>query len=1044
MRLTAQARVAALVATTIAVATTVLMTAPSASAATPPYEPDPQSVGTLTFYDAGGNVVTSGSINSPLAAYAVGSATVRAGDVSAAVFGAQPNPNSNVGNWNVDQFTAFGAYPLTSGPAVVKTLSQTHPVATIGTNDENIAGLITDFPNTDPSGAGCAYAGTPAGCTNVTYQNLYQIRLETANSQGVFQTGKYDVADVLVSGTTWTQVYPTPAAGPTATTTTLTATETSPQNVGTTIHLTATLLPTSAAGSVQFVDGSTNIGSPIPVTSGHATTSTSALAAGPHTLHAVFTPTDSTAFGTSTGDLSFTMTSPATPTTTSLAISPNSPITVGMPSTLTATVTPSTAVGSVQFRDGATNIGSPVALTAGQASTTNTFALNTHQVTAAFTPTNPTNFATSTSNTVSYTVNPAPATTTTTTLGIAPTGPQSFGTTLTFTGTVSPNTAVGQVQFLDGSTVVATGTVSGGSATGTSSTLNAGLHSITAKFVPTDPTAFGTSTSSASSYTISQASTTTTLSVSPASPQVQGTSLALTATISPTTLAGAVQFFDGASAIGSPVMVTSGHATLNWSALGIGDHVLKATFQPSSVNYASSSSDGSSFTVSKPPPANTSTTLQVTPGGPVGPNTVETLHATITPATAAGSVQFKDGATAIGSAVTVTGGVAQTTATLAVGTHSLQAVFTPTDSTDFNTSQSAAQSYEVKPPAASTTTSLAAAPSGSSTFGQTVTLTATVSPSAAGAVTFKDGATTIGTQPVASGTATLMTVALAGGSHSLTATFTPAAPLDFAPSTSSAVSYTVNAVTTTTSLAVTPGGPVGVGASVTITATVSPSAATGSVIFKNGATTLASKPVSSGKATLTTTSLPAGTASITATFTATAPNNFAGSASAPVTLDVVAAPMFTSVTSGGKTLHNGDTLNPDQSVTLAGSGFQPDESVEVDVHSAATKLATTQADASGHISVTVTLPSTLSNGTHTLTATGALGTATFSFVVDVTTAPATPTTPAGSSSGSGTGGLAETGSDVFGGLLLGSVLAAAGALALLLGKRRHRGLHRVG
>ena len=59
-----------------------------------------------------------------------------------------------------------------------------------------------------------------------------------------------------------------------------------------------------------------------------------------------------------------------------------------------------------------------------------------------------------------------------------------------------------------------------------------------------------------------------------------------------------------------------------------------------------------------------------------------------------------------------------------------------------------------------------------SVFGQTVTLTATISPvPAGGTVTFKDGATLLGSAAVSGGTATLHTSALAVGVHSITASF---------------------------------------------------------------------------------------------------------------------------------------------------------------------------------------------------------------------------------------------------------------------------------
>src|SRR2546421_4034085 len=74
------------------------------------------------------------------------------------------------------------------------------------------------------------------------------------------------------------------------TTTTLTVPPPSPQTVGTTVNLTATVAPSTATGTVQFKDGAANIGAPVTVSGGVATTSTSSLTVGTHSLSAVFTP----------------------------------------------------------------------------------------------------------------------------------------------------------------------------------------------------------------------------------------------------------------------------------------------------------------------------------------------------------------------------------------------------------------------------------------------------------------------------------------------------------------------------------------------------------------------------------------------------------------------------------------------------------------------------------------------------------------------------------------------------------------------------------
>jgi hypothetical protein len=240
-----------------------------ATGTTPPYEPDPQSVGTVTFYDSSGNAITSGSINdTPMAAYAVGSATIVAGDTSANLIAAQPNPSALTANWNTDFLGGFTAYPITSGaPASIETLSQTFPVATGTAGDLSLNDFIAEFPN------------DPAHDSNTSYQNLYQLRLETANGS-VTHVNSYDVADVLVSGTTWTQVYPGPA---TPTTTTLAVVPPSPVTQGTSVTLTANVSTTAddtvhPAGTVEFFEGSTSLGSKsVNTTTGDAVLTTTKL-----------------------------------------------------------------------------------------------------------------------------------------------------------------------------------------------------------------------------------------------------------------------------------------------------------------------------------------------------------------------------------------------------------------------------------------------------------------------------------------------------------------------------------------------------------------------------------------------------------------------------------------------------------------------------------------------------------------------------------------------------------------------------------------------
>jgi sugar lactone lactonase YvrE len=173
---------------------------------------------------------------------------------------------------------------------------------------------------------------------------------------------------------------------------------------------------------------------------------------------------------------------------------------------------------------------------------------------------------------------------------------------------------------------------------------------------------------------------------------------------------------------------------------------------------------------------------------------------------------------------------------------------------------------------ASTTTALAATPSPAA-VGQSVTLTATVSPtptgSPLGTVSFFDGASLLNTASVnSSGIATFSTTSLSAGAHSLTAVYS--GNVDFLTSTSSIFTETISVLTsTTTALAGSP-NPAEGGASVTLTATISPAptgSSLGTVSFYDEETLLGSANVnSSGVATFTTTSLPASANGLTAVY----------------------------------------------------------------------------------------------------------------------------------------------------------------------------------
>ena len=83
-----------------------------------------------------------------------------------------------------------------------------------------------------------------------------------------------------------------------------------------------------------------------------------------------------------------------------------------------------------------------------------------------------------------------------------------------------------------------------------------------------------------------------------------------------------------------------------------------------------------------------------------------------------------------------------------------------------------------------------ASSSNPSTYGNSVTFTATISSGPTGTITFYDGGVSIGTGTISGTTATLITTSLAAGSHSITAGW--AGNTNYNPVTSSAITQTVN------------------------------------------------------------------------------------------------------------------------------------------------------------------------------------------------------------------------------------------------------------
>jgi co-chaperonin GroES (HSP10) len=327
-----------------------------------------------------------------------------------------------------------------------------------------------------------------------------------------------------------------------------------------------------------------------------------------------------------------------------------------------------------------------------------------------------------------------------------------YGQSVTFTANVASDISTkptGEVIFKDGVTSLGTRTLdSSGQATLSTSSLTAGSHSITVEYQ--GDANFNTGASSALTQQVDKTDATTALTSS-SSPSTYGQSVDFTATVSAVspgggTPDGTVTFKDDGVAIGTGVLNGSGQATLNISSLAVGSHFITAEYSGSS-SYNSSISNYIIFQVNA---ANTSTAL-ASSGSPSIYGQSVTFNATVSllsgSGTPTGTVMFKDSGVPIGAGdLNGSGQASFSTSSLAVGSRSLTAEYLGDD--NFNGSSSTSLAHQVDK--ANNATTLIAS-SSSSTLGQTVIFTATVtavspgSGTPGGIVIFKDGGVPLAT-----------------------------------------------------------------------------------------------------------------------------------------------------------------------------------------------------------------------------------------------------------------------------------------------------------
>jgi sugar lactone lactonase YvrE/plastocyanin len=640
-----------------------------------------------------------------------------------------------------------------------------------------------------------------------------------------------------------------------------------PANVaqGVTLTLTATAATGTPSGAVVFFDGATALSGNVGLSgSGVATYSTTQLTAGQHSLSAQYAGDTSNASGQSN-----VVTEVVNQISTVTAIaSSNSTVNVGTSVTFTATVSNASGpapTGAVQFTEGATVLGSGAVDSNGHASLTlATLAPGTHTIVATYSG------DTDNSGSASIGLVETVQQIATTTVLASDLNPASAGATIHLSATVaigagaSPDGAItGLVTFSEGAVILGTAQVnSSGIASIAVSTLAVGTHNISASYPGN--TNYAGNISNILVQSISSTSTTTVLTAGGMG-SLSGKPVTLTVTVtSPTgTPTGNVIFRDGATNIGQGTLNAQGVATLSTSALVTGPHTLTAVYQGDS-SYLTSTSASLVETISL---ATTGLTL-ASPASPVDVGTTVTFTSVLTGngVAPAGALTLHDGSAVIATQnVTNTGTFTFSISSLAIGTHTLTAVYAG----DANNSPATSNAIAITVQQAASSTSLTAS-ANPSTLGQSLTLTAVVTSSGAniaGTVSFLDGGSAIGSAALsANGTAALTTNSLSFGPHTLTAVYS--GDTNHTASTSPVLTEQIvqaAGVTLTSSL-----NPSISGTNVVFTATMSGVGSlipTGSITFNDGANTLGTVQLgATGAGSLQTAALTVGSHTIAANY----------------------------------------------------------------------------------------------------------------------------------------------------------------------------------
>ena len=430
------------------------------------------------------------------------------------------------------------------------------------------------------------------------------------------------------------------------------------------------------AGSFSFTDNAAPLGN-VSAPNGTGTLSYSAAAAGQHVIVATFTPTAST-YGASTATCNLSV---ATyPLTITLAASP-------MGSTAGQTVTLSTNfatnylghqfTGKLTFFDGATQIGQQQPSVSGFNLSTATLSAGTHTITAVYTdPEYGT--GTTTSNAVTVVVAGA---STLATLSVSPnTGSALFGTPVTLTASVTPQTPpgpgplTGTVSFtIDGNPLPPAPALANGVTSLVLNKYHSGIHQLACTY--SGDANYAPSTCAPVTFDIQPLPSAVTITSSQ-NPSLAYTPVTFTfhVTINGQPAPAGTSFVMGTMGPTSTILQTDANGNATYTAT----QLFARTWDIAAIYTADSTITSTADLYQVVTAAPTSLTLSASPS-PAYIGQAVSFTAAAAPSGSTyptGVVAFREGATVLGTGtLDATGHATFSTSTLAVGTHTVTASY---------------------------------------------------------------------------------------------------------------------------------------------------------------------------------------------------------------------------------------------------------------------------------------------------------------------------------------------------------------------------------